>query len=80
MSTAGILQAADGAALLACGAVAAALIGRQRQHERLYGGGRLRLRRPRRRVPGLTRDGAPLGEQDEAAIDAMERGWDGDSG
>jgi hypothetical protein len=48
----------------------------QRKFERLYGrgAGRVRLRLPRRRVPGLPLDGGwPLTGEDDAAIAAMER-------
>ena len=48
----------------------------QRKFERLYGrgAGRVRLRLPRRRVPGLPLDGGrPLTGEDDAAVAAMER-------
>jgi hypothetical protein len=75
VTTLHVLAAADGAALLACGALAARLIIRQQDHARLYGkgDGRLRLRWPRRRVPGKPRDGAPLTGEEEGAVAAIER-------
>jgi hypothetical protein len=66
--------------LVGCASVGAAVVvawflAGQREFERLYGRGtgRLRLRLPRRRVPGLPLDGRwLLTGEDDAAIAAME--------
>jgi hypothetical protein len=58
-----------------CSALAADLVARQGEHERLYGPGcgRLRVHRPVwHRVPGLPRDGW-LTSGEEAVIRDMER-------
>ena len=75
-------MAQAGVWVLACCAWAGAVVvvsrfvAGQREFGRLYGhgAGRLRLRAPRRRVPGLPLDGRwLLTGEDDAAIAAMER-------
>jgi hypothetical protein len=61
--------------VVACGAMATRLIGRQHEHERLYGRspGWPRIHRPGcRRVPGLPHDGVLTG-QEEVAIEEIGR-------
>jgi hypothetical protein len=68
-----LLWAAAGLVLMACGVMAARLIGGQDEHERLYGRSPRwpRIHRPvRRRVPGLPHDGVLTG-QEEAAIEEI---------
>ena len=75
MSASILLWAAAGLVLVACGAMAARLIGGQHEHQRLYGRspGWPRIHRPvRRRVPGLPHDGVLTG-QEEAAIEEIGR-------
>jgi hypothetical protein len=73
----GVLWGAAVFALATAGMTAWRLVSGEREHERLYGRprGRLRARLPlRRRVPGLPREGVLTGE-DEAAFAALQRGF-----
>lgn len=74
MSAAVIADVAAGMLVLAAGAATARLAVRQRDREgRLYGRPRgLRLRWPRRRVPGLPRDDVLLTGGEQAAIAEIE--------
>jgi len=70
-----VLWVLAGCASAGTAVVVARFLAGQREFERLYGRGtgRLRLRLPRRRVPGLPLDGRwLLTGEDDAAIAAME--------
>jgi hypothetical protein len=62
--------------MVAAGMAAWRLVSGQREHERLYGRARmrLRLRPPLRRIPGLPLDGVLTG-QDEAVFDGLRRAF-----